>query len=112
MVRRGGLRRPSATIALRLPHGGSCAMVHLFPRRSASSLLLLLLVFILAWALPLPAAAKRPLTPEDLWAMERVGEPSVSPDGHWVAFALTRYSVAENKGDSDLWLVPADGSAP
>lgn len=82
-------------------------MFHFSSRRSASSLLLLL-----ALTLPLPAAAKRPLTPEDLWAMERVGEPSVSPDGRWVVFTLTRYSVAENKGDSDLWLVPADGSAP
>ncbi|HVR99876.1 MAG TPA: S9 family peptidase [Thermoanaerobaculia bacterium] len=57
-------------------------------------------------------AAQRPLTPEDLWAMERVGDPALSPDGRWVAFAVTRYSLEENKGNSDLWLVPSDGSAP
>ena len=56
--------------------------------------------------------ARRPMTPEDLWAMERVGEPAVSPDGRWVAFTVTRFSLEENKGNGDLWLVPADGSAP
>jgi dipeptidyl aminopeptidase/acylaminoacyl peptidase len=54
----------------------------------------------------------RPLTPEDLWAMDRAADPAVSPDGSQVVFTVTRYSVDENKGDSDLWLVPADGSAP
>ena len=58
-----------------------------------------------------PALA-RPLAPEDLWAMERAADPAVSPDGSQVVFTVTRYSVDENKGDSDLWLVPADGSAP
>ncbi|HYH47392.1 MAG TPA: S9 family peptidase, partial [Thermoanaerobaculia bacterium] len=56
--------------------------------------------------------ARRPITPEDLWAMERVGDPALSPDGKWVVVAVTRFSVEENRGDSDLWLVPADGSLP
>jgi dipeptidyl aminopeptidase/acylaminoacyl peptidase len=54
----------------------------------------------------------RPLTPEDLWGMDRAAGPAVSPDGSQVVFTVTRFSVDENKGDSDLWLVPADGSAP
>jgi dipeptidyl aminopeptidase/acylaminoacyl peptidase len=58
------------------------------------------------------AAARRPLTPEDLWAMDRVGDPALSPDGRWVVFPVTRYALDKNQGDSDLWLVPADGSAP
>jgi dipeptidyl aminopeptidase/acylaminoacyl peptidase len=59
------------------------------------------------------AVAKRPMTPEDLWALERVvGDPALSPDGHLAVIAVTRSSVAENKGDSDLWLVQVNGSAP
>ncbi len=54
---------------------------------------------------------RRPMTAEDLWAMERVGDPAVSPDGRWVVFTVTRYSVEKNRGNGDLWLVPADGSA-
>lgn len=53
----------------------------------------------------------RPMTVEDLWAMERVGAPAVSPDGRWLAFTVTRFSAEENKGEGDLWLVPSDGSA-
>ncbi len=56
-------------------------------------------------------AEKRPLTAEDLWAMKRLGSPAVSPDGSLVAFTVTAFSNEENKGESDLWLVPADGSA-
>ena len=58
------------------------------------------------------ASAKRPMTPEDLWAMERAAAPAISPDGKQVVFTINRISVEENKGDSDLWLVPTDGSAP
>lgn len=55
---------------------------------------------------------RRPITPEDLWALERVSDPKISPDGRWVVFSVSRYSVEENNSDSDLWAVPADGSAP
>ena len=33
------------------------------------------------------AQAKRPFTFEDMMALQRVGEPQVSPDGRWVAFS-------------------------
>ncbi|HQY34944.1 MAG TPA: S9 family peptidase [Pseudomonadota bacterium] len=55
------------------------------------------------------AAAPRPLTADDLWAMQRVAQPAVSPDGQWVAFVVTHYDTAANTNDSDLWLVPAAG---
>lgn len=79
-----------------------------FPCRSLSWLTLSLALL----PAPLPAEARRPMTVEDFWAMERVGSPALSPDGRWVAFTVTRYSMEKNQGDSDLWLVPADGSAP
>ncbi len=63
-------------------------------------------------ALPAHAEPRRPMTPEDLWAMERVSGPAVSPDGRQVVFSVTRYSVEENKGNGDLWIVPTDGGAP
>lgn len=56
--------------------------------------------------------APLPMTPEDLWAMERVGAPAVSPDGKLAVFAVSVFSVEKNKANSDLWLVPTDGSAP
>lgn len=57
------------------------------------------------------AQTRRPMTAEDLWAMDRVGAPAVSPDGKLVIFPVTRFDVEKNRGNSDLWLVPVDGSA-
>ncbi len=59
-----------------------------------------------------PPTGPRTLTPEDLWGMERAAGPAVSPDGSQVVFSVTKFSIADNKGDSDLWMVPTDGSAP
>ncbi len=63
-------------------------------------------------AAPKSAPPRRAMTVDDLWSMQRVGAPALSPDGRWAAFAVTTFSKEENKGDSDLWLVPTDASAP
>ena len=57
-------------------------------------------------------AARQPLTHETLFLMKRVGSPAVSPDGKWVIFSVAEPSYDEKKEASDLWIVPADGSAP
>ena len=58
------------------------------------------------------APARRPLTHETLWMMKRVGAPLASPDGRWVLYQLTEPAYEADKAVSDLWLAPADGSAP
>jgi dipeptidyl aminopeptidase/acylaminoacyl peptidase len=55
--------------------------------------------------------AKTPITHEKLWMMKRVSAPVVSPDGKWVVFTVLEPSYDPDKEVSDLWLVPADGSA-
>jgi dipeptidyl aminopeptidase/acylaminoacyl peptidase len=61
--------------------------------------------------LSLSALAKQPLTHEAMWLMKRVGAPVISPDGKWAAFSVVDPSYDEKEQTSDLWLVPADGSA-
>jgi dipeptidyl aminopeptidase/acylaminoacyl peptidase len=56
-------------------------------------------------------AQKRPIAHEDVWLMKRVGEPVVSPDGRQVVFSLVEPDYDAAKQTSDLWIVPADGSA-
>src|SRR6476469_9851337 len=56
-------------------------------------------------------AAKQPITHETLWLMKRVGAPAISPDGRWVVFSVTEPSYDPKEQSSDLWIVPADGSA-
>lgn len=50
------------------------------------------------------------LTPEALWAMGRIGSPSVSPDGKQIAYTVTYYSVAENRSRTVICCMNADGS--
>ena len=56
--------------------------------------------------------AKTPITHEKLWMMKRLGTPEISPDGQWVVVAVTEPDYDPDKSVSDLWLTPADGSAP
>lgn len=50
------------------------------------------------------------ITPEVLWAMGRLGEVVVSPDGKNLALTITYYDVEENKGNSELYVMNTDGS--
>ena len=57
-------------------------------------------------------AKKKNITVEDLWKMERLGAPSLSPDGAQAVAAVTRYSMEDNKSMSSLWLLSTLGGAP
>ncbi len=57
-------------------------------------------------------ARSKPLTVEDLWQIERLGLPSLSPDGASAVATLTRYAMADNVGRSALWLMSTTGAAP
>jgi len=56
------------------------------------------------------AMALHAMTVDDLWALERVGAPSLSPDGTLVAFTVTVPNPEKNTVNSDVWVVPSDGS--
>lgn len=58
------------------------------------------------------ARRKKPITVDDLWKLERLGAPSLSPDGAQAVLAVSRYSMADNKGSSALWLLSTLGGAP
>jgi dipeptidyl aminopeptidase/acylaminoacyl peptidase len=49
---------------------------------------------------------------DDLWALQRLGTPSLSPDGAQLVAALASYSMADNKSSSALWLLSTLGGAP
>ena len=68
-------------------------------------------VLIFFLSVTILSAAKTPITHEALWLMKRVGTPSPSPDGKWVVFSVTEPAYDDKDVVSDLWLVPADGSA-
>ncbi len=68
---------------------------------------------LLALCLPVVAARAADdgsaLTIERSWALARLGDPAISPDGGLAVVPVTRYDVKENKGYTDLWLLPVAG---
>lgn len=72
----------------------------------------LALFLLVACATAAWAADKRPITPQDLWAIKRVGSAALSPDGKTVVYTQQEWSVEKNKSRTNLWLVAADGGEP
>ncbi len=66
--------------------------------------------FLLALFLCSSAFAE-PFTAERMWALKRLGDPAITPDGKFAVVPLTTYDMAENKGATDLWMVPVAGGA-
>lgn len=60
---------------------------------------------------PVHAGEKRPITVEDLWKVKRLGKPSISPDGQWVAVDVTTYSMDDNSSSTQIWLCSTDGKS-
>ncbi len=52
---------------------------------------------------------KNHLSVEHLWQCERIGTPSLSPDGAWVVVDQTTYSMETNESTTQLWLYSTNG---
>ncbi len=90
----------------RAPHGPSQAPVSGYDRPMFRRLRTpLLLVAVLAVALPGTAAETHPFSIHDMLAMDRISDAQVSPDGTQVAFVLRTTDLAANRGRTDLWLL-------
>ena len=55
---------------------------------------------------------KRPITAEDLYKLELVSDPQISPDGAHIIFGVTRVDQKTEKKYTNLWLAASDGSSP
>ncbi len=55
------------------------------------------------------AQGNTPFSAEKMWSLDRLGEPTISPDGKLAVLPVTRYLMAENKGLTDLWILPTAG---
>jgi dipeptidyl aminopeptidase/acylaminoacyl peptidase len=54
----------------------------------------------------------RPMQPRDLYSIQRLSDPQVSPDGRLVAFTVAQTNFEQDETDSDVWVVAAAGGAP
>ncbi len=62
-------------------------------------------------ATPLFAQSPRALEIDDLFAVLRVDDPQISPDGDWVAYTVGRTILEDEKSETRIWMVPAEGGA-
>jgi dipeptidyl aminopeptidase/acylaminoacyl peptidase len=67
---------------------------------------------VLALALTTMAsqAFGRPITPDDIARLLRVGDPQADADGKWVAYTVSGTDVAADKGYSHIWMTSWDGA--
>lgn len=61
---------------------------------------------------PLPAPATRAFTVDDVFRIQRVSNPQVSPDGRWIAYVIGSPDLAADKSSSRIWMVATAGGDP
>src|SRR6266436_665327 len=54
-------------------------------------------------------AAKHAISFDDMILMHRVGDPKISPDGKWVAFAVATPDMSADRNASNIWIVSTGG---
>jgi len=57
-------------------------------------------------------AKKRPMQLDDMFALKRVADPQISPDGTHVVYQITTVDLEGNKTSTALWLAATDGKTP
>ncbi len=74
------------------------------------SAILLILFFVISMAAG--TNGKVPLQPENLYDIQRVSDPQVSPCGNWIAYTISTTDLEKNSSDSNIWLYHfADGKS-
>ena len=71
------------------------------------------ILFYCLFFLPLLVIAqntKRPLLPGDIYRLQSIGGPQISPDGEWVAYTLTSIDSAKDKRNTDIWMINWSGT--
>lgn len=52
---------------------------------------------------------KRGLKPSDIYRLQNLTDPQISPDGNWVSYTLSSVDSVKNKRNADIWMVSWDG---
>jgi dipeptidyl aminopeptidase/acylaminoacyl peptidase len=64
---------------------------------------------ILCYGVAQAQPAKRKLNPNDVYRLQSISNPKVSPDGKWVLYSVSTPDSAKNKKQSDLFMGSWDG---
>lgn len=70
----------------------------------------LLLLFLAAGALQFSTAQKQNFSYLDIFDLQYVSDPQISPNGEWVVYRRMGYDIMKDRSAGNLWLVKTDGS--
>lgn len=68
-----------------------------------------LAVFVFSFAFSYAQTTKRNLKPSDVYRLQNLSDPQISPDGNWVSYTLSSVDSVKNKRNADIWMVSWDG---
>ncbi len=83
---------------------------HRSPRAIAIALSLIALVATAGPARVSAAAGKPPMTYADVFGLEWVTDPQISPDGRWIVYIRRGMDIHQDRVSGALWLMASDGS--
>jgi len=70
------------------------------------------LLFILTAAFPVYTHAQERFTAETMWKLGRVSDVRLSPDRSAIIYGITRYDLASNKGNRDIYKLSLNAESP
>jgi len=70
------------------------------------------MIIIPILALLVQGPTQRVITVDDLFRIQRVSAPQVSPDGQWVAYVIASPDLAADKSTNRIWMVATAGGEP
>jgi dipeptidyl aminopeptidase/acylaminoacyl peptidase len=87
-----------------------CSFIRMNPKR----LYAIALPFVLAGAVPGLGVAqgRRPIAETDLFKFVWAADPQMSPNGSQVAYVLVTVNEDKDRYETQVYIVPSDGSAP
>src|SRR5436305_10980034 len=70
----------------------------------------MMLSCLAARAQPPGVPVRVPLSADDIYRVQALSDPQVSPDGQWVAYVVTMNDRAADEQRSAIWMVSWDGT--
>lgn len=70
----------------------------------------LFVIFLLTNMILFAQLSKRSLRPGDIYRIQTINDPQISPEGTWVAYTITTTDSAKDKRNSNIWMTSWDGN--
>lgn len=71
--------------------------------------IILLIILSIPQLISAQNIGKRKMKPSDIYRLQNIGDPQVSPEANWISYTLTSTDSALNKRNTDIWMISWDG---